>query len=379
MNFKKDDKVNITKLNEVINTSSNILKIFLVVTIVALIVLISFLVKEWKILGVFFTVLKVISPFFIGLIIAWLCDPFVSWLKKKGGVNRIFGSIIAYILIISGIYLFLRLMIPTLTAQINDFVSSIPSIIGYCKDFIDNFFDKLNNLSGYDFMASKKEVFLYIESIGINLTTKLPSLTISIISSIIGGGVSILLGFVIGLYMLIDFDNTKAMIYHITPKKHLDNLKDLLNKLNIMLRNFVQGTLTISLGIFIVSSIGYSIAGLKAPMLFAIFCAITNIIPYVGPYIGGIPAVLIGYSMSPVTGTITLVVTVLVQLIESNIFQPIIMGKTMKLHPVVIMLGLLIFGYFFGILGMILATPIISTFRIIINFIDEKYKIFNFD
>ena len=104
--------------------------------------------------------------------------------------------------------------------------------------------------------------------------------------------------------------------------------------------------------VFITQSIGLTIAGLEAPILFALFCAVTDIIPYFGPYIGGIPAVLVGFSMSPMTGICVLVAIIIAQFLESNFLQPLVMGKTMKLHPVTIMIGLLIFGHFFGILGM---------------------------
>ena len=117
------------------------------------------------------------------------------------------------------------------------------------------------------------------------------------------------------------------------------------------------------------------IAGLNAPVLFGLFAGFTNIIPYIGPYIGAIPAVIVGFSISPLAGIITLIVAVLVQMLDSIMLQPIIMGKTMKLHPVTIMIGLLIFGSFFGIIGMIVATPIISILKIVWNFINEKYSI----
>ena len=110
-------------------------------------------------------------------------------------------------------------------------------------------------------------------------------------------------------------------------------------------------------------------------MVFGLFCAITNIIPYVGPYIGGVPAVIVGLSISPMTGLFALIAVVIAQLLESYFLQPVVMGKTMKLHPVTIMIGLLIFGHFFGIIGMILATPVISILKTILQFFDEKFSI----
>ena len=102
------------------------------------------------------------------------------------------------------------------------------------------------------------------------------------------------------------------------------------------------------------------------------FCAITDVIPYIGPWIGGAPAVIVGFTIDPMVGVFCLVSVLVCQLLENNFYQPLIMGKTMKLHPVTIMLGLLLFNYFFGMIGMIVATPVIATLKIIFEFILEN-------
>ena len=84
---------------------------------------------------------------------------------------------------------------------------------------------------------------------------------------------------------------------------------------------------------------------------------------------------LVGFTISPLTGIFCIVAIVIVQLLENNFYQPLIMGHAMKLHPVTIMLGLLIFEHFFGIIGMIVATPVIATFKVIFTFIDEKVEL----
>lgn len=138
------------------------------------------------------------------------------------------------------------------------------------------------------------------------------------------------------------------------------------------MKNFIQGTLIVSTIIFLVCSVGFWFAGLKAPVFFGLFCAITNIIPYIGPYIGAAPAVIVGYATSPLVGTVVLIICVAIQFIEGNFIQPLVMSKTMKLHPVTIIVGLLIFGYFFGIVGMIVSTPLMSIIKIILTFINEN-------
>ena len=125
--------------------------------------------------------------------------------------------------------------------------------------------------------------------------------------------------------------------------------------------------------VFITQSIGLTLAGMKGSILFAMFCAVTDIIPYFGPYIGAIPAVIVGFTISPITGICVIISILVVQMLENNFYQPLIMGHTMELHPVTIMLGLLIFGHFFGILGMVIATPVIACLKVFFVFFNEKF------
>lgn len=371
---KKSDTLDYSKLNEVIDTSINFLKITSILMIVAFIFLCSKLLEGWKIIPFISSIISIISPLFIGLVLAWLFDPFVTFLNSKG-VSRILGAIFVYLIFLSFIYLLLRLMIPSITNQLNDLVQNVPTFINYLKENIDKFFDNLNSLGGYNFIDIKIGVYDSINGLSKSLTVDLPKTIMNTISNVIAGGVNLLIGILIGLYMLFDFDNVKKHLYSLIPKKYQNDTVMLLNKLNSNLKSYVHGTLLIMFILFIFQSIALAIAGLDAPMVFGLFCAVTNVIPYVGPYIGGIPAVIVGLSINPTTGIFVLIAIVIAQTLESYFLQPIVMGKTMKLHPVTIMLGLLLFGHFFGILGMILATPIISIFKTIFQFFNEKYSI----
>lgn len=371
---KKTDSINYGKLNEGIAIGVSLLKIIFILTIVVLIFICSKLLEDWKILSSIGKVLSVISPLFIGIGLAWLFDPFVSYLNKKG-VSRILGAIFVYIIFLSFIYLLLRLMIPSITNQLNDLAKNVPNFINYLKENIDKFFENLNNLGNYNFTDIKISIYDSINNLSRSLTIDLPKTIMNAVSNIISGSVNLLIGLLIGLYMLFDFDNVKKHLYSLIPKKYQDDTRTLLTRLNNNLKSYVHGTLLIMFILFVFQSIALAIAGLEAPMVFGLFCAVTNVIPYVGPYIGGIPAVIVGLSISPTTGIFVLIAIVLAQTLESYFLQPIVMGKTMKLHPVTIMLGLLLFGHFFGILGMILATPVISILKTIFQFFNEKYSI----
>ena len=284
-----------------------------------------------------------------------------------------------YFLFLGFLFLLLATIIPLLSDQINDFVQTLPKVFDSVKSWIDEVFQKLSAIKDFDADAFKLDVFKNIEEFGTNLASSLPTMTVDIAKSIFSGLGIFLIGLIIGFYLLIGFDNVNDTIITIFPRKMQRDARELITEVNTSLRRFVQGALLDSTFVFIVTSIGLWLVGLKAPLLFGLFCGLTNIIPYVGPYIGGAPAVIVGFAQSPTTGILVLVVIAVIQFLEGNFIQALIMSKTTKLHPVTIMLGLLIFGHFWGILGMLISTPIISVVKSIVLFLDEKYDILDFN
>ena len=160
------------------------------------------------------------------------------------------------------------------------------------------------------------------------------------------------------------------------PKHIRGEVERLLGLLNNSLYSFISGTLWLSLLLFVVSVIGFSIIGLNAPVLVAFVCVITNLIPYIGPYLGAAVAAAIGFSQGPLIGVLTLIFIFVVQTIEGNVLQPLVMSKKMNLSPITIIISLLVFEYLFGIVGMVVATPVVALLKIIYNFFDEKYNFF---
>ncbi len=378
--FRKgnDKELNMKNVNETISLAKKILHIsYFLIIIVGTWAAIK-VVKELKIWDFIIELLTIVAPLFIGIFMAWLFDPAVKWLQKKG-IKRTFGSMIMYLLFLGFLFLLLATIIPLLSDQINDFVQTLPKVFDSVKSWIDEVFQKLSAIKDFDADAFKLDVFKNIEEFGANLASSLPTMTVDIAKSIFSGLGIFLIGLIIGFYLLIGFDNVNDTIITIFPRKMQKDARELITEVNTSLRRFVQGALLDSTFVFIVTSIGLWLVGLKAPLLFGLFCGLTNIIPYVGPYIGGAPAVIVGFAQSPTTGILVLVVIAVIQFLEGNFIQALIMSKTTKLHPVTIMLGLLIFGHFWGILGMLISTPIISVVKSIVLFLDEKYDILDFN
>lgn len=374
---KKDDKLDIKKVNDVVSLSKRILKIAYVLFIIVAVYVFIILSKELKVMSFLLTVLKVVSPLFIGIVVAWLFNPFVTYLQKKG-IRRVLGTTIAYLLLIGGLSIVLWSIIPTLSDQINDFAKMIPQLFDKITNWIDAVFDALDGIQNFDALSIKNDLFKSIEAFGNNLTSSLPSMVVNALSSIFSALGIILVGLIIGFYLLIGIDGSENFVM-LLPKKMQNTGREVLNEIDGSFRSFVQGAFLDCTFVFIITSACFYLVGLKAPLFFGLFCGITNIIPYAGPYIGGIPAVVVGFSQGIPTGILTLVSIFVIQFLEGNFLQPLIMSKTTKLHPVTIMLGLLVFGYFWGIIGMVISTPIIAAIKAIIMFLDEKYDILSFN
>ena len=371
---KKDREVDIDSLNDILFTGKRLLHIGYIIAIIALVLLVTYLVKEWHALRFVGEFLIVISPIFIGLIIAWLLDPLVKWLQGKK-FPRILACILVYVLFIAFLFLIIALLVPVMGNQIKDFIGNIPDLVDDFKKFFNGVIVDLNYTFNYDFNGVKDHTYHAIENFGMNMTTKIPNMAFGIVSSVISGGISFFLGLMIGFYMLFDFDKLNSTFISFLPKRWRKGAVELTVRLNDSLRSYVQGLLLIMSLVFITQAIGLTLSGIQAPLVFAFFCALTDIIPYFGPYIGAIPVLIVGFMMDPIVGICCLISIIVVQLLENNFYQPLIMGHTMKLHPVTIMLGLLIFQHFFGIIGMIVATPVIAALKIIFTFVDEKMDV----
>ena len=376
--FKQSDKLNIEEVNEVVSLTKRILHLFYVAMIIATILIVTIIVREWGILNFILNVLGVLAHFFIGFVLAWLLNPLVTSMEKKK-IPRAVGTIIVYAVLLLIVLILVRFLIPIIYEQLQVLIANLPSIFREFETFIDSLFAKFGDIQGFDLQNLKNSILDTLTGYLNNFMISAPTFIMNFAGSLFSSMVTICFGLVIGIYMLIDFDEINGHLLQLLPKKNRFEASLLITNISTEVRKSVNGTLFVAIMVFICDSIGFWIVGLQAPLLFGLLCGITDLIPYIGPYIGGAVAVIIGFAQSPLVGFLTLIVAIIVQLIENNILQPVIMSKTTKLHPVTIIVGLLVFEYFFGIIGMILATPCIALGKVVWKFFKEKYNLFRED
>lgn len=371
---KNIDKNN---LNDVISISKRILKIVYVLLIVIGAYVLLRIVKELGIVSIFLTLIKILSPLFIGCIIAWLLNPFVRWLESKK-IRRGLGVSFAYVLLVGALILLIKSIIPLIYNQTIELVGNLPNIFGTVKNWIEGLFYNVNS-SAINIETFQSNLVIKLDELSASLSTSLPSFVINSATTVVTSIGTFLIGLVIGFFLLLNSNKVSNVVLDIMPKNWRKSAQELGSNINKSLRGYVSGALIDSCVVFLVSTIAFAIIGLKAPILFGIFCGLMNVIPYAGPYIGGAPAVIVAFSQGTGVGLAVLIAIVIIQLIEGNVLQTVILSRTTKLNPVIIIIGLLIFGHFFGIVGMLLSTPIIGVCKVIFNYFDDKYDLLNFN
>ena len=372
--FKKKNELDTNGLNEIIYLGKNILKLSFIILIIGIILAGTVLLKELGVFKFIRSVLNVLAPLFIGFIVAWLFAPLVDKMTKKG-MSRILASMIVYVIFIAFLIVFFRIFIPIIYNELNELIKTLPSITEKITDFINSTFDKIDS-DAFNIEAIKTNILDAITNYGTSISSNLTTTIVSIMSNLVSGLGTIFFGLIIGLYMLFDFDNVTNLLLKVIPVKHQVEVASLVEKIGSEVRKCVNGTLLVACMVFVCDTIGFSIIGLKSALLFGLFCGITDLIPYIGPYLGTVVATVVGLTQSPLIGLGVFIIACVVQLIESYVLQPIVMSKATNLHPVVIICGLLIFGHFFGIVGMVLASPIMSVIKVIFEFIIEKFELF---
>lgn len=369
----KEKKLDTKTLNELIKTGSILLKIMLTMFILSIFVLVIYLLDKTNVLITIGRVLGILSPLFIGLLIAWLLEPGIRYFTKNK-VSRKLATVVVYLIFIFLLILIIALIVPEFISQVNELIIKVPDFLKSVNTFIN---DAFKNTGDVDLSGIKRNL---IETIN-NYVNNFASRNLTGIVEKLGSSIKVISNFLLGLliafYLSLDFSKVSKYITIVVPNRFHEELLKIKKPLNEMLRNYVNGTLLSCLFVMILSLIGFLISGVSSPLLFAIFCAITNLIPYFGPYIGGIPVVAVGFSMNPYVGFGCLITVLIVQILEGNILNPLIVGKAVSLHPITLMLSLLVFEYFFGILGMVIAVPIVATLKIIYLFFEDKYHFIN--
>jgi predicted PurR-regulated permease PerM len=176
-------------------------------------------------------------------------------------------------------------------------------------------------------------------------------------------------------YLLKDDHQFVSGFLKFFPEDFSVEARKILKNIDSTLSSYIYGLVLVSSTLGLLLLVGYSLIGLNYALILGVFSMIFTTIPFVGPFLAIIPALLIGLSQGPFMAFKVFAVFVIIQQLESNVISPQIIGQRLHLHPLSIILLLLVAGSLYGLLGLLLATPFYAVFKVIIGNIYKIYRI----
>lgn len=351
-----------------------ILKIVLAFIIVGLVVLIF---NKYPILK------DTAGAIFIAAIMAFIINPIVNKLEKKG-IKRAYGVIIVYVIFALVMAILLAIVIPKTVSEIGKLISSTPKIIETLSDKADEITNNLQKMMEGKFanFANKSDVNI-VEQFGKRFLDIIKNYQDKLFSSIgnIASGISgmlsalvrIFLVMIFTFYFTVDKEKVKSFIVRNIPEKYKRDVMYVAVRINDALLEFVKGRLLMAIFVGLITMIALLIVRVDFAIIIGFVTCIADIIPYIGPFLGFLPAVLFAFMDSPMKALIVGIIFVLIQWAENNIIAPKLLGDKIGLNPLLILIAIIIGGGMFGVMGMILGVPLISVIIILIDFIKLKY------
>lgn len=311
------------------------------------------------------------APILISGVLFYILRPVVRLLVRFK-IPRVLAILLIYLLLI-GLFIVLAFLIgPILNEQFMSLIDSMPVLVKEMGQQLDKLQHSyligrfhLNDIS-YQDITNK-----FSHSLG-NISTSIGNNILNIIQSVTSFVIVMITVPFILFYMLKDGDRLPKNILKLIPQEHLAEGKQILSDMDEALSSYIQGQMIVSLfdGVFIF--IWYKIIGLDYPLILALCLLFTNVIPFIGPFIGTAPAVIVGFIQTPIMAVYVIIGVLIVQQIEGNIVSPQVMGKKLAIHPITIIFILLVAGNLAGILGMLLAIPTYAVAKVIVT---RSYKL----
>lgn len=319
----------------------------------------------------------IISTLFMPILVAgflfYLFNPLVLFLEKRK-VPRILSVIIIFIAFITLVVLAVMQLGPTLANQVTELAKAIPA---YWQDF-EKWLQSVSNnpsIQGIDLKAE-------LDKLNISLP-KIMSAVVDGVASSFGAIISFVSSFVMILvtvpfivfYMFKDGHKFVESSGNFFPAAIREEAKQIIKEMNKTISTYISSQAIDCLVVGLFTFVGYLIIGQPYALLFGLIAGATNIIPYLGPFIGAAPAVIVALFTSPLQALLVIIVVTIVQQLDSNLLSPYIVGKSLSIHPLTIIIILIVAGNLAGIFGMILGVPVYAVVKTVILNVNRLIKL----
>jgi predicted PurR-regulated permease PerM len=272
---------------------------------------------------------------------------------------RKYAALLVLLLVVAIIATVVGLLIPPIAKQLSELINNLPNYLSQVNLGLE---ESTLKSSFY------KKVIESMPSSLQQLTTRTPA----IIINFVGGIFSVVALVFLIYYLLLEEAGIKKLFFSLIPGDKKELVADIVSKMGIKIGDWLRGELILMSIIGIIDLIILLALGVPYALILGVWAGLTEIIPYVGPILGAIPALFFAFSVSPFTALLVLIFYTVVQQLESNFLVPRVMQKTVGLSPVVVILALMVGGKLFGIIGVILAVPVTA---MLVVFKDEWQNI----
>ena len=328
----------------------------------------------WNLLGVVLllgAVLWVLSKFafllpavVFALAFVYILNPVVSAMQARR-VPRWMGSCLAYLVLIGVLVLAGFLIIPSIADQGRDLTDNFPTIYDDLIEDLEGFADRLGfdvDFPGYEELRADIEANQ--GDFWANRLDQITDITLSVLETLL----LLVLAPVMAFYVLIDLPTQRRNLRLLIPERHRDELGHLAHLLGKSVGGFLRGQLLVALIVGILTSVGFWLVGLPFWLLIGMIAGFLNIIPFVGPWVGGFLGVAIALATRDAQTAIwAALVALIVQQIDNHFISPTVLRATVKVHPALIILGLVTGATLGGFWGILLAVPLMAALKIVVG------------
>lgn len=315
-----------------------------------------------------YLVRPVLVPFALGTVLAFILEPVVRWLEGRG-LSRLMSILLVYLALGSLIAGFLVYFIPVLVRQLTLLAASLPSLTAQVQVFIADL------QSRYSSAGLPAEVRGVLENAIGQVETRLLSFIQGLLAGLFGalsGLINLVLAPFLAFYLLKDRELIRERVMGLFPTSSRGETARVVAEMNRTLAGFIRGQLLVSLIVGTLLGLATSLLGLRFSAVLGVIGGAFNIIPYFGPLIGAVPAVILAGLESPLLALKTAGAYAAIQQIDSLFITPRVVGGSVGLHPLVVIFSLLAGAQLFGLAGMLLAIPVVAVGRVLVAFLYHK-------
>ncbi len=323
-------------------------------------------------------IIGIFQPLLWGIGIAYVLNPMMKIFEKKLKINRIFSILLCYIIVIGIITTIITIVIPMIGKNVSDLIANFES---YKETAITYYNDRISSNQFYKDMDLNK--YLNFDSVS-SYFGDIPALLKSVsdglmdtVVSFFGSLFKMVVGFIIAVYILMDKEKFqtgfKRAIYGFLKVKQADKATLFFQDVNKIFSRYIIGKTIDSVIIGLMCFVGLLMLDTPYAALLAIIVGVTNMIPYFGPFIGMVPAIFLTIFFSPIKALWVGLFILGLQQFDGYILGPKILGDSVGLSPFWIILGILVGGSLMGVLGMLLAVPVVAVLQLIfVRIVDRK-------